>query len=726
MAFALRHQLSDAAVEDLLLLVDTLLPQNVIGASAHKFLKKFHYQQTEVVRNYYCPKCYITLSESENAVENLMLCSDCSTQYEKRNLVSENNFFYYLPVRSALEQFVNSNDYNIMLERKGFSDVNNGSYYDTLCHKGIIKKTDVTLQFNTDGVSLFQSSTYSLWPILLSINNLPQTLKRKYLLLCGLWFNKEKPDINLYFDSFVKEMNILNEQGLIRKANGKDESAIVVKFHLLVGVADSVARPTLQNISQYNGIYGCSFCLKKGIIVNTPKGGKTRVYVGTDIPALRNLNQHYRDANTVLSSVSLKSVHGVKGASVLSRIPNFDVTCCFSPDYMHCVLLGVAKTFVQAWFDTKNHAAVWYLGKTRTVMDEKMKLIAPPTEITRLPRSLTIMKKWKASEWRNFLLYYSYFLLTDVGWPSNYLVHWSSLIYAITIGLQPTINECSINSAKQAIHYFVENIESLYGSSYCTFNTHLLLHIPTWLEKFGALWASSCFPYEDFNGLLNKLFSNVTGLQQQISKRYIRFKKLDEMSAIIFEEDNSSSAPLSSVRGYKLFNHFFKFFRRGYKINQQQISSHNSETIVLTLSVRNLIEQKLQTNIEPVAIIRCFANINGMLCHSAEHSALQKRNNSYVQLSEGTYAYIKKILTVTDTFGKETIVMEAEQLVSCSSTLSKNALNKYLSKVYHIVEFSGRTIIISAESLRIKCIGLRIPMNRIMMVPLVNHLEKGW
>lgn len=56
----------------------------------------------------------------------------------------------------------------------------------------------------------------------------------------------------------------------------------------------------------------------------------------------------------------------VKGPSVLSLIPGFDVATGFVPDYMHAVLLGVTKQFLtDIWLNSSNHKCNFYLGKSR-------------------------------------------------------------------------------------------------------------------------------------------------------------------------------------------------------------------------------------------------------------------------------------------------------------------------------------------------------------------------
>lgn len=73
-------------------------------------------------------------------------------------------------------------------------------------------------------------------------------------------------------------------------------------------------------------------------------------------------------------------------------------------DYLYCVLIGVVKACVEAWFDFTNSNRLWYLGRYIDVLNFHLLAIKPPTEITRSPRSINDRKQWKASEWRSNLI----------------------------------------------------------------------------------------------------------------------------------------------------------------------------------------------------------------------------------------------------------------------------------------------------------------------------------
>ena len=52
-------------------------------------------------------------------------------------------------------------------------DIYDGHEYRRHVQSGFLSEANVSFTFNTDGVDIYQSSKYSLWPIWLQINELP-------------------------------------------------------------------------------------------------------------------------------------------------------------------------------------------------------------------------------------------------------------------------------------------------------------------------------------------------------------------------------------------------------------------------------------------------------------------------------------------------------------------------------------------------------------------------
>ncbi|KAM7285073.1 uncharacterized protein ISCGN_032047 [Ixodes scapularis] len=209
-------------------------------------------------------------------------------------------------------------------------------------------------------------------------------------------------------------------------------------------------------------------------------------------------------------------VQGVKGPSVLSLIPRFDLASSFVIDYMHCVLLGVVKMLMATWFDSKYHAEPWYLGRQLKTIDERLLAIQPPDFITRTPRSVRHRMYWKASEFRAWLLFYSIPVLSGIL-PLAHLQHFVLLVSAIHMLLKQSVRRHEIDLAETFLSRFVEESASLYGPQFLTFNMHQLTHLGLSVRRWGPLWATSAFLFEDRNGELVRVIQGTRAIDKQLA-----------------------------------------------------------------------------------------------------------------------------------------------------------------------------------------------------------------
>lgn len=93
--------------------------------------------------------------------------------------------------------------------------------------------------FNTDGCQPSKSSKLSIWPIYITINELPSKLQSKHIITTGLWVDKEEPDMLLFLKLFVDEANKLSEKRVEWRLQ---QQTINSKFIPICAVVDSVAR----------------------------------------------------------------------------------------------------------------------------------------------------------------------------------------------------------------------------------------------------------------------------------------------------------------------------------------------------------------------------------------------------------------------------------------------------------------------------------------------------
>ena len=387
---------------------------------------------------------------------------------------------------------------------------------------------NISFTWNTDGVPVFESSNFSIWPLLLTINEVKPELRSEYVLLQGLHFGQKKPLMSTYLKPFVKELKSLYDDGLCwRDSQGEQH---ITKCIALLSCVDSPARATLQNIKQFNGKFGCSFCEHPGVIVEKGRGF-TRAYpISSPLPNVRNghgMLQQGKEAETT----NVDAVFGVKGVSELHNLPFFDLSQSFSPDYMHSCLLGVVRQILNLLFDSTNHAAAFYLGpQALRSIDDVMISFCPPSDISRSPRSIAHRAQWKANEFRCFLLFYSPIVFENIM-ETNYYLHWLLLVNAIHILVGRDITKPDIVRAKLYMYKFVVQMKQLYGIENVSFNVHLLTHLADSVLAWGPLWATSAFIFEDSNRKLLNMFHGTQGVQIQIVKHFLGYKQLTEKAA---------------------------------------------------------------------------------------------------------------------------------------------------------------------------------------------------
>lgn len=455
MSFVIRHGLTDLAFDDLLNLLNCHLPIT-LNFSRRLFLNKFP-KPANMKTIFYCPECFVELDFEQMTYIN---CASCNIQYMKLDLVCSGHYFIHLPLKDQLCNLLSGPIFhklqrNCAEQPSVLSDVTSGESYRRLCRDGVIRNYDITLQWNADRVDIFKSSKASMRPIQVAINELPYRLRKENILLSSVWCSAKKLVMDLFLKPFVDDLKDLHENGFHCLPPGF-VAPVHVKVHTIVAPVDSVARCALQNIHQFNGKFGCSFCLCPGDRVKVGNGF-ARVYM--EKSKTRTKKQHIKDSQKAVKEE--KFVRGVKGVSRLMFVPDFDIIHSFPPEYMHSVLLGVVKSFIVTWFT--NCHGLWYIGTRKDIFDEKLTSIRPPCEITRIPRSISDIKVWKASELKNFLLYYSMPCLKNIL-PKPYYKHWSLLVFAMyTFLCEKIINEDYVQ-AKRALQIFVKRIPLLQNS----------------------------------------------------------------------------------------------------------------------------------------------------------------------------------------------------------------------------------------------------------------------
>ena len=219
-----------------------------------------------------------------------------------------------------------------------------------------------------------------------------------------------------------------------------------------------------------------------------------------------------------------------KGTTLFCDMKHLDMVTKFPVDYMHQVCLGVMRTLLLTWIRGSRQVK-WSAGQ---VAEVSLKLTALqrfiPSTFARKPRSLDEIDRWKATEFRQFLLYTGKIVLKDILRPSFY-EHFMALNVAMCILVSPKLTQEHLQYAQNRLLHFVDNSHrpTLYGARFLVYNVHAMLHIADDVQEYGSLDNFSAFPFENFNHKLKKMVRSGKQPLTQIVKRISEFDHFDSI-----------------------------------------------------------------------------------------------------------------------------------------------------------------------------------------------------
>lgn len=432
-----RFQLSGVAFDLLLKLISCFLPSGHRCVSSMYKVKKMcleEFPDFRSTKHYYCLVCHgsqsmITDGKCQCGSTNIgrFLVSNIGIQLQQK--FGDPMFWKGVQSRPGSSSVV-------------IRDVYDGAEYRKYSQRGqfLCKETNpanVSFLFNTDGVALFRSASTEIWPVYFAINELPPQIRfcKKYMILGGLWYGKDKPLMLTYLKPLMKQVNALYENGKlfhcltaieVKTADGK---ALISRCVLLQSSLDMPARSAVTNMKLFNGKYSCSTCEDPGD--NVQSGHPLhRVWPYTPINITRTSAYVYQ--SVALSIQKNEAVMGYKGFPALAEHRPFNVVKGVVIDCLHCVLLGMSTMLLNTWLNTSNAQKPFYLGREAVVINGRLMKIKVPDVIKRPPRTLEDRKHWKGTEWQNWLLFYSLPIL-DGLLPGPYFLHYCAFVCGISI-----------------------------------------------------------------------------------------------------------------------------------------------------------------------------------------------------------------------------------------------------------------------------------------------------
>jgi len=349
----------------------------------------------------------------------------------------------------------------------------------------------ICLQVNIDGLPLFRSSAAQFWPILGLVTN----CSTKEPFVIGLFYGSNKPSsATEYLQQFVQEFSAVQRDGFwyTDKQYNVQLSAVI---------CDTPARAFVKVIKGHTGYHGCDKCIQEGQYVSN------RMTFPEISSALRT-DESFAAQSDVFHHL------GVSPFSCLSvgMISNFPI------DYMHSVCLGVMRKLLYLWM--KGPLRTRLGGQCIARMSNKLLALKSsiPREFARKPRSVSELDRWKATEFRQLLLYTGPVCLQGIipdAMYSNFML--LSVGMYILLSSEHCVELC--DKAQMILVNFCEHFGELYGKEFLSYNVHALVHLAHESRIHGVLDNVSCFVFENYLGKIKKLIRKPDAALQQVVKR---------------------------------------------------------------------------------------------------------------------------------------------------------------------------------------------------------------
>lgn len=398
-----------------------------------------------------------------------------------------------------------------------------GTYY----HFGLLKSVldvltsikdnidRVNIAINVDGLPLSKSSSQQFWPILGSI------IPYNNVFIIGVYYGHEKPaNPNDFLKDFVDEATDMCENGI--NINGCN-----IQCRLQALICDAPAKAFVLCVKGHTGYSSCTKCQTEGQYTgNRICFPQIDAQLRTDDDFIRKTDDNYHKADITCS---------------LLQIPHFNPVTNVPLDYMHLMCLGIMRKLLYLWLSGDldyrlQHKAVEEIS----VRLETQLKPAIPMEFARKPRSLNCIKVWKATEYRQILLYTGPIAFKSIL-KKNVYTHFMTLHVIVRILSSQELHQY-LHYAQNLILFLIKSFIKLYGIKNMSHNVHNLVHLVDDVKRFGPLDNFSAFKFENYMQVLKKYIRKADRPLQQLVPRHVE------------KEINSNVPSTSSISSHSVLH----------------------------------------------------------------------------------------------------------------------------------------------------------------------------
>ena len=342
---------------------------------------------------------------------DLTVCPECNTP-RKNAAGAPQNTYSYLPIIPQLRALYCcprtaeklQYRHNYKRDNSVIQDIFDGDRYHQLCqtyvsidgkrqpYKFFEDPREIALGLSADGMCPFKRRKHSCWPLILLNYNLPpdERIHLGNILCVGVIPGPKSPK---HLSSFLWPLieELLELAAGTPAVDSRNAVVFALRAHLMSVFGDIPAITKFLEFVGHNGRYPCRFCLIMAIRGPTSKGG-THLYCPLHRPdgsvvqpfnlPLRTHHNTVEKGLEVLQAPSenartqLATNSGVKGVSLLARLPSISIPFSFPIDIMHLVWINLIPQLVKLWTGEFNglddgtesymmHPTVWMsLGST--------------------------------------------------------------------------------------------------------------------------------------------------------------------------------------------------------------------------------------------------------------------------------------------------------------------------------------------------------------------------
>lgn len=320
----------------------------------------------------------------------------------------------------------------------------------------------------------------------------------------ALYYGEQKPKNLGFLTDFVMEYNSLRKSAVI--FSGK-----TFNVEISAVICDAPARSFVKNVKGHSGYSGCERCIQTGEWRGKMTFPDMDAQLRSDDDFASMLDEDHHLGPSPLAGL---------GIGMISH---------FVLDYMHLVCLGIVRRLLLTWMQGPLSCRLGsrvVCSISEGLVDLKSHI---PVEFCRKLRSLAEIKRWKATEFRTFLLYTGPIVLlrklSDAMCNNFLLLH-----VALFILLSDELCSKYSEFAGELLKLFVQHCSDLYGKDMLVYKVHSLIHLVDNAKHFGALDNVSGFPSENFLGTLIQLVRKPgRPLQQVVLRLREREKRLTFM-----------------------------------------------------------------------------------------------------------------------------------------------------------------------------------------------------